>query len=327
MRHGLGEQDWRSSEWETFARTQAGKWRGLWTTYDHNGAQQGAPDWIDTNLELSPDGKRIRHVNTLFVGATQSDYVNTVETREIIVGEYTADTFRHRAHGSCYLHGPGVTPRGDMTTELGVCQGELRVRCIVVHRPVQERGETRPPSRLILERVHLVTEGVAPAEGSIPIPPTSLPRLQIHQPSWLGLWRGYSSILESAVDGEVAEASWHQEQISPTHLRKCRCSGVDQDGEGTLSLEADGGIRLEAPRAVDAGQPTEMQFGWAFSARAGGDERRIVRANVRFRALTRIVDTPGVESDPGSSVVRVSPPELLRFAVEELEPVPTAGLR
>lgn len=53
------------SDFHEFTKSHAGRWRGLWRTYDSEGVEQGDPDRMDTTLDLSPDGKTLTHVNTL----------------------------------------------------------------------------------------------------------------------------------------------------------------------------------------------------------------------------------------------------------------------
>lgn len=319
----------RQREWESFVATNAGKWRGIWTTYDDLGAQQGEPDRMDTSLELSSDGERIKHVNTLFVGSVDSDCstcFDTVETRNIPVGEYTKETFRQRACGSAYLHGPGVTPRGDMSTEVGFRHGNSRVRCVVVHRPPAEQlAGIEPPSQLALERIVVVKESIAPRGLIGETPSMDLLWSHLDEPAWLGLWRGNAGILENDCNGSPvhSEIIWRQESVSPTHLRKCRCSGA-AGSDDHVSLEVDGRIRLEAPKVIRAGEPAEITVGWASAPRSKSDIQRILQGKIQVEALTRVVDTEHVSE--GSQRIKISPPQLLRFVVEDLERVASAGL-
>lgn len=321
--------DAREREWGDFIRNH-GRWRGQWTTYDECGIQQGQADRLDTNLQLSPDGTRMAHVNTLFVGSVDSECstcFDSVETHDIPVGVYSKDVFRQRACESAYLHGPGVTPRGDMSTEIGFRDGDSRVRFILVHRPpVEQLTGVEPPAQLDLERVVIVKESrnIPPSEEETS-PSADLLWPQLDPPNWLGLWHGSTNILESVNGGSVDDAVWRTESFSPTHLRKCRCSGnTDEASDSYLSLELDGSIRLEAPKVINAGQPSELAIGWAVGVRKKSNQRRILQANVRIEAFSRIVDTVDLAEDVPR--ITVSPPMLLRFAVDDLKPVESAGL-
>lgn len=316
-------QDSRQREWIDYTSSHAGNWRGVWTTYDPEGMRQGEADRMDTNLELSADRTTMKHINTLYVGSIDSECstcFDSVETRDIPVGEYTKDTFRQRASGAVYLNGPGVTRRGYMTTEVGVRLGERRVRCIVVHRPpLEQLTGPEPPAQLALESIVVVRETMARTARQDETPSVDSLSSQFNPPSILGLWRGNNRILESGGDGCDA---WSEEKMPPSHLRKCRCSGVE-DGESHASFEFDGGIFLEAPKIVLAGEPA-----WAYlrvGHRSKEGEQRIVQAKVRFEALSRIVDTSATVAGRAQSV-KVSPPKLLRFDVANLEPVQSAGL-
>lgn len=315
-------QDFRQREWSEYTTRHAGNWRGVWATYDPTGTPQGEADRMDTNLELSSCGTTIKHVNTLYVGSIDSECstcFDSVETRDIPVGEYTKDTFRQRASGAVYLNGPGVTRRGDMTTEIGVRLGERRVRCIVVHRPpLEQLTGSEPPAELELEKIVVVRETLGRTTPENETPPVVSLLSQFDPPSILGLWRGNSRILESSVDGCDA---WSEETLSPIHLRKCRCSGV-AESDSHASFEFDGGVFLEAPKIVFAGEPAWVYMRVGHRSKEG--ERRMVQANVRFEALSRIVDPSTVTGRAQS--VKVSPPQLLRFAVADLEPVESAGL-
>lgn len=52
-------------DFHEYTSSHAGRWRGLWRTYDSDGAEQGDADRMDTTLDLSADGKTLTHVNTL----------------------------------------------------------------------------------------------------------------------------------------------------------------------------------------------------------------------------------------------------------------------
>ncbi|CAM9520340.1 unnamed protein product, partial [Sphacelaria rigidula] len=318
-------------EWDSFAATNVGKWRGIWTTYDDAGVQQGDPDRMDTNLELSSDGERIKHINTLFVGSIDSECsacFDSVETKKIPIGEYTKKTFRQRAYGSAYLNGPGVTPRGDMSIEMGFRDGDSRVRFMVFHRPPAEQlAGIEPPSQLALERIVVVKENFAQS-GSGSTEGTSVADLllpQLDEPSWLGLWRGSAGILESDSDSNPVDRRmiWREDTVSPTHLRNCLCSGAT-GADDHVSLNVGGRIRLEVPSVIRAGEPAEIVFGWARPLGGNSDAQKISRGKVRVEALTRVVDTEYVSD--GSQRIKISPPQLIRFAVEDLEPVSSAGL-
>lgn len=315
-------QDLRQREWNEYTTRQAGNWRGVWTTYDPAGTPQGEADRMDTNLDLSSCGTTIKHVNTLYVESIDSECstcFDSVETRDIQVGEYTKDTFRQRASGAVYLNGPGVTRRGDMTTEVGVRLGDRRVRCIVVHRPpLEQLTRSEPPVELELENVVVVRETMACTTRENETPPIDSLWSQFDPPSILGLWRGNSRVLESSVDGRDV---WSEETLSPIHLRKCKCSGVEES-DSHASFEFDGGIFLEAPKTVLAGEPAWVYLRVGHRSKEG--ERRMVQVNVRFEALSRIVDPPTATGRAQS--VKISPPKLLRFAVADLEPVESAGL-
>lgn len=326
----------RQREWESFVASNAGVWRGIWTTYDDTGAQQGEPDRMDTNLGLSSDGERIKHVNTLFVGSVDSDCstcFDSVETKNIQVGEYTKETFRQRAYGSGYINGPGVTPRGDMSTEVGFRHGNSRVRCIVVHRlPAEQLAGIEPPSHLALERIVVVKESIASGELAGETPSVDLLWSHLDEPAWLGLWRGSAGILENDSSSSGSSGSgpvrrgvvWRQENVSPTHLRACRCSGAGESDDH-VSLEVGGRIRLKAPKIIRAGEPADITIGWAPPPRSESNTQRILQGKVQVEALSRVVDTEYVSE--GSQRIKISPPQLFRFVVEDLERVASAGLR
>lgn len=238
---------------------------------------------------------------------------DSVETRDIPVGTYTKDTFRQRAASGCYLSGPGITRRGNMKTEVGLTvDHDRRVRVIVSHRPVFNGVE--PPSQLSLERVVVVSE-IRAREQS---PPAIDPSWSFDRPSWLGLWRGDAKILGNEADGSLA---WKEEAVPPSHLRKCRCSGADGDNSDShSSFEFDGGVRVEVSKLVDAGMPTEMLVRLAVGRKSkAAAPNCVVQTKVQFEALSRVMDT-------AQNTVRISPPALLRFTVETLTPVASAGL-
>lgn len=308
-------------EWNEYTASHVGRWRGMWTTYDAAGVQQGEADRIDTTIQLSSDGTTVKHVNTLYVESVDSECskcFDSVETRDMPVGEYTKDNFRQRASGATYLSGPGVTRRGDMTTEIGFRDADRRVRCIVSHRP-QFNGPA-PPSQLALERIVIVRETKLTGGSSAPSAELLWP--QFDHPGWLGLWCGRSMILENDVGGENLSMAWREEALPPTHLRKCRCAGAPEGD--AAPMEFNGGIYLEVPSVVLAGKPAELLLRWAIGRCKAGKRRQTLQSIVRFEALSRIVDTASEEG--GGQNVRISPPKLLRFAVETLEPVESAGL-
>lgn len=279
---------------------------------------------MDTTLDLSSDGTTVRHVNTLYVESVDSECstcYDRIETQDMPVGEYTKDTFRQRASGRVYLSGPGVTRRGDMTMEVGFRDADRRVRCIISHRPQFNGPE--PPSQLALERIVIVRETLF-SEISAPLMKSRW--AQLDRLNWLGLWRGRSMVFDcDAGDGGVDSAlAWREDILPPHHLRKCRCSGA-ADPDSHALLEFDGGIRLEAPRVVLAGEPAELSIRWGIGRSMVGEQRRILEARVGFEALSRIVDSSGEAGD--MQKVRISPPKLLRLDVEDLEPVESAGLR
>lgn len=311
----------RQQEWSEYTASHAGKWRGVWTTYDPAGVQQDEPDRIDTTLELSRDGTHLRHVNTLYVGSVGSECntcFDSVETKEVLVEECTKDTFRQRASGAAYLSGPGVARRGDMITEVGVRDQDRRVRCVILHRP-QFNGR-EPPSQLSLERIVIVRETQASREEDAS-PSVEPLWSEVGQSDWPGPWRGRSMILEG--DTEVGAVSggmvWVEESLLPGHLDKHGCWGAAENSH--VSLKLDGGICVEAPAIVSAGEPAELGVRWTIGPRnaVGATRKRVVQTKVRLEALTRIVDT--AQGADGVEQIRISPPKLLRFAVEHLEPV------
>ncbi len=203
-----------------------------------------------------------------------------------------------------------------MKTEVGLTlDHSRRVRVIFSHRPVLNGAE--PPSQLSLERMVVVSETRAMAQS----PPAIDPSWSSDRPSWLGLWRGAARILDKeTTDGNL---TWREEVMPPSHLRKCRCSG-GTGGNGAdshASFEFDGGVRVEVPKRVNAGLPTELLVRFAVGRQSEAvAPDQVVQAKVRFEALSRIVDT-------AEDSVRISPPKLLQFAVETLKPVESAGLR
>lgn len=314
----------RLQEWNDYIANQAGKWRGVWTTYDPLGIQQGEADRVDTTLELSSDDSHLRHVNTLYVGSVGSECTtcfDSVETKEVLVEECTKDKFRQRASGSVYLSGPGVARRGDMITEVGFRDEDRRVRCVISHRP-QFNGR-EPPSQLTLERIVIITETQALRED---VSPSVEPLWsEVGQSDYPGLWRGCSRILDNdiGVGGVSDTLAWTEEELPPSKLDECRCSGAEESSH--VSLKLDGGISIDAPAIVTAGEAAELGVRWAIGPRnaVGATRKRVVQTKVRLEALTRIVDTAlGAE---GVEQCRISPPKLLRFAVENLEPVEVVG--
>ncbi|CAM9704129.1 unnamed protein product [Scytosiphon promiscuus] len=310
-------------EWDDYTTHHVGRWRGLWSTYDTAGAKQGDPDRMDTTISLSPDGGTIKHVNTLFIGSVDSECStchDSVETRDIPAGQFTKETFRQRASSGCYLSGPGVTRRGDMTTEVGLrLDKDRRIRVLVSHRPVFNGVE--PPAQLRLERIVVVREMCALQEQG---PPPIDSCWSFDRPSWLGLWRGNAMVLNESLDAG-GSLEWTEDTVAPNHLRKCRCSGAKDDDDARALLEFDGGVLLDAPTVVDAGQPAQLSVRWAVGRKSKAvAPDRIVQANVRFEALSRVVDI--VRGAIGEDNVRISPPKLLRFSVESLKPVESAGL-
>ncbi|CAM9100799.1 unnamed protein product [Ascophyllum nodosum] len=325
----------RQNEWNDYKAAHAGNWQGMWTTYNAAGNQQGGSDRMDALIELSPDGETLRHVNILYVGSIDSECstcFDSVETREIPLGLFTKDKFKHRAFGPVYLNGPRVTRRGDMNIEVGIRNANRRVRCIVTHRPQFDGVVQRP--QLVLERIVLVNETSA-QEGRGQV--VDLPWSHFKMPRWLGLWRGRNMVLDACSDVDVGrvsnsksnsnELAWREEIWAPSHLRKCRCSGVagdDTHADTHALLELDGGVRVEAPKVVLGGEPAEMSLRWATDQIATGEPSRIALAKVRFEALSKIVGN-GVNGGDTNNV-RISPPKLLRFDVADLEPVKSAGL-
>lgn len=307
-------------EWNDYTASHAGKWRGVWTTYEPSGIQQGEADRVDTTLELSSDGTHIRHMNTLYIGSVGSECTtcfDSVETKEVLVEECTKDNFRQRASGAAYLSGPGVSRRGDMMTEVGFRDQERRVRCVISHRP-QFNGR-EPPSQLALERIIIITETQAVRDD---VSPSVEPLWsEVDQSDCPGLWRGSSRILENVVGvGAVSDVlAWTEEELTPNNLDECRCWGAAESSH--VSLKLDGGISIDAPAIVCAGEPAEMGVRWAIGPRnaVGASRKRVVQTKVRLEALTRIVDTAGGAENVQQC--RISPPKLLRFAVENLEPV------
>lgn len=313
----------RQQEWNDYTASHAGKWRGVWTTYDPSGVQQGEADRVDTTLELSSDGTHIRHMNTLYIGSVGSECTacfDSVETKEVLVEECTKDKFRQRASGAAYLSGPGVARRGDMITEVGFRDEDRRVRCVISHRP-QFNGNG-PPSQLALERLVIITETQAlRGDASPSVEPMWS---EVGQSDCPGLWRGSSRILENDVGvGAVSDVlAWTEEELAPSSLDEFRCLGAAESSH--VSLKLDSGISIDAPAIVSAGEPAELGVRWAIGPRnaVGASRKRVVQTKVRLEALARIVDTArGAE---GVEQCRISPPKLLRFVVENLEPVEVA---
>lgn len=200
-----------------------------------------------------------------------------------------------------------------MKTEVGLpIDHDRRMRVIVSHRPVFNGVE--PPSQLRLERVVVVSE-IRAREQSTPAIDSSW---SFDRPSWLGLWRGDAQILGNETGDSLA---WREEAIPPRHLRKCRCSGANDDtSDSHSSFEFDGGVRVEVPKLVHAGSPTEMLVRLAVGRKSKAvAPNRVVQTKVQFEALSRVMDAE-------ENSVRISPPALLRFAVETLTPVASAGL-
>lgn len=192
---------------------------------------------------------------------------------------------------------------------------DRRIRVLVSHRPVFNGVE--PPSQLRLERIVVVRETCALREQN---PPSIDSCWSFDRPSWLGLWQGSAMVLDENVDAGGG-LEWAEDTVAPNHLRRCRCSGATNDDEAQASLEFDGGVLLNAPNVVDAGQPAELFVRWAVGRKSKAmAPDRIVQANVRFEALSRVVETVR------GAAVRISPPKLLRFSVESLKPVESAGL-
>ncbi|CAM9997161.1 unnamed protein product, partial [Laminaria digitata] len=314
----------RQQEWNDYTASHAGKWRGVWTTYDPSGVQQGEADRVDTTLDLSSDGTHMRHMNTLYVGSVGSECdtcFDSVETKEVLVEECTKDKFRQRASGAAYLSGPGVARRGDMMTEVGFRDGDRRVRCIISHRP-QFNGR-EPPSQLALERIVIVRETQALREDVSPS--VEMWWSEVGQSDCPGLWRGRSMVLGNDVEvGVVSDAfKWTEEELPPSNLDECRCCGAAESSH--VSLNLDGGISIDAPAIVSAGEPAELGVRWTIGPRnaVGATRKRVVQTKVRLEALTRIVDT--ARGAAGVEQCTISPPKLLRFAVENLEPVEVAA--
>lgn len=275
-------------------------------------------------LFMKPHSPRcLNSTRRRFVGSVDSECStchDSVETRDIPAGQFTKETFRQRASSACYLSGPGVTRRGDMTTEVGLRLDEdRRIRVLVSHRPVFNGVE--PPSQLRLERIVIVRETCALQDQN---PPSIDSCWSFDRPSWLGLWRGTAMVLDENVDAG-GSLEWQEDTVAPNHLRKCRCSGANDDDDAQASLEFDGGVLLNAPNVVEAGEPAELSVRWAVGRKSKAvSPDRIVQANVRFEALSRVVDT--VRGAAGGNNVRISPPKLLGFSVESLKPVESAGL-
>ncbi|CAM9339089.1 unnamed protein product [Discosporangium mesarthrocarpum] len=320
---GIPAESANKHQWDAFAHHQAKRWFGVWSTHDAEGMLMDEVD-LDTDLRLSADGQEIEHVNTLYGGSIKSDCErchDSVDTREVCVGTYTPDTLRQIACGPAYLSGPSVSRRGALTTEIGLSRPDFRVRCIVIHAiPDDQLQGIDPPTSLRLDRIVLVRENLK----SHPIRGYKASEVVWAEPEptrLLGLWRGKRQTLVPSPG--LPKIEWGEENVAPTHLRKCRCSGAGDEGEeGVARLDFQGGIRLEAPRQVLAGEPTSLALSWL--PKGGGEQHSVLRGEVGFRALGRVKDT--VYSKGGMQQVVISPPEMLRFDVEELEPVASAGL-
>ena len=119
--------------------------------------------------------------------------------------------------------------------------------------------------------------------------------------------------------------AWTEEELPPRNLDECKCWGGAERELSHVSLKLDGGISVDAPAIVSAGEPADLGVRWAIGPRnaVGATRKRVVQAKVRLEALTRIVDT--VRGAEGVEQCRISPPKLLRFVVETLEPVEVAG--
>jgi hypothetical protein len=158
-----GEPDDPSLQWDLFQKYHAsgGSWKGIWTTHDYLG---DVMDEIIASVDFnsSPDGTVIKQTHKIVTGATRSDCAtcfDRMETRDIPVATYTADTLRQkkvRLAANALVYGPSLTRSGIMATELVQSQGNARVRVIFQHGPVWERGVepgSCPPSGLKLVRV------------------------------------------------------------------------------------------------------------------------------------------------------------------------------
>ncbi|CAM9275085.1 unnamed protein product [Choristocarpus tenellus] len=314
--------------WEAFTQHQAKRWFGVWSTYDADGTVLDDV-YLDTDLRLSDDGFSVDHVNTMYVGSVKSDCAtchDSDDIREIRVGTYTPENLRQRACGLAYLSGPAVNRRGSLTTEIGLRSFDNRIRCIVVHSvPEDQLLAQEPPSWLQLDKVVIVRENLS----AHPVRGEEAAQAVWAEPEptrWLGLWRGRRDKLLPVSSQSVIELSG--EDVGPTHLRKCRCSGSSDAGrEATVHLEFKGEIRLETPRIVHAGEPTSLALSWLPLLSEGNVEagqQHVLRGDVKFEALSRVENT--VHTREGVPQVIISPPEMLEFNVEELKPVLSAGL-
>lgn len=307
-------------EWNDYTASHVGRWNGLWTTYDRKGIQIGEPDRMDTSIELSSDGDTVRQTNILHVGSIDSECsscFDSVETRRMPAGEFTRDNFRQRACGEVYLSGPGVTRRGDLTTEICFRNANRRMRCIVSYTPRFDGAEV--PSQLALDRVVLVREILSSRDGGNPRLEDFL--FQIDGPSWLGLWHGNGMVLDTQDTTDVG-MTWRPENVPSTRLSK-RQSPEAPEEQSHVLLEFDGGIRLEAPNLISAGKDAELSVCLATDHSESNGPARITQAKIRFEALRKRHDTAVGVADNTPYVV-LSPPALRSFSIKDLEPVESA---
>lgn len=313
-------------QWALLLRHHEGFWKGVWTSFDADGAPLDELE-ADSAWVLGKGGGSLIQVNTYFVGSVRASCdvcQDDVQARQLQVGTYAPGEMpavRLAANGLAF--GPRVTKRGALTAEVGLRDGVSRLRVLFAYEP-RYGPSGGPPTALALGRVSVIRE-------CLDRPPLrEEPRGQSQaRPSgeaadfWrpndgappLGLWRGERAAY--APDGLRAKP------LPPAHLRACRCSAAPPppaevgagggEAAGACVLHMPGGIAVECPRELAPAAPAELRVSWA----PDGARRRLLRAALGITALGRVV----TESD---EEVVMTPPTCDGFAVEELEQLPAA---
>jgi Domain of unknown function (DUF3598) len=279
----LTEEDDIEIQWDLFKRHHAkGSWKGVWTSYDYIG------DVIDetiasVDLNLKDDGQSIEHTHTIVVGAKRSDCAtcfDSMETKTLPIAQYTPSNLRKcRLAAVSMVNGPSLLRSGAMATELVLAHGDGRVRVLLQHAPVWEKGVepgSCPPQGLKLFRCLVSREALRPTAptaeteaGSPPAKGNPVFFRPVPPFDWHKKWGGTSWTWGP----NTGNRGWSLEEMEETDA----WHGITP--VETWNLRLPGGVFVQAPRVVTNSVAGICRLAWL------PDDENLLRVEASVMAL------------------------------------------
>lgn len=281
-------------QWDLFER-QAGRWEGVWTTFDDQGIEQNSHTaaWA-----VDVQGDAATHALEV---PGPGDF-----PRAIPVGSYARGRLgRQTLAGAGMATGPAVLRSGLMATEVLLTRGDARLRVSFQHAPAEpkEDAERREPALLLYRCVVArerrdaapptrEAEAARAADGDDDV----LFWRGVNPWAWRRTWGGASAVAtgrgaltEYALDElDDDDGCWHE---------------FMRTGEASYNLVLPGGVRIHAPQVIGPETPAQIRVAWT------PNDATLLRAEATVVALTPADDESG----------RYLPPKLLSFRADDLE--------